>query len=1468
MRLKMSLVRPGGEIEDLLVTVDAVATVGDLAGALAVSDPTADPQSRSGPLTLRRHGEGPTGAAQLLEAELSVVDAGLRSGVTVSLAPRSEQFSIGPAGPAAAVLTVLAGPGAGSRYDLPTGSTYVGREHGCDVRLDDPMVSKRHVRITVAEVVEVVDLGSANGVSVDGGQVQRAVLRNGDTLVLGDTTLSVTRLERPAALAGSPGAPAVAFNRSPRVLTPFPGEEIVAPDPPGRPQEQRLPVIALFAPLLLGAVMYAVTRSVLTLVFVGLSPLLMLGTFVDARRATRRTSRAEAAVFAEAMSATDEQLTSLREVERQARLAETPSTSDVAAAVAGLTPLLWSRRQDAPGFLSLRLGTGTQASRTTVRLPSSNSTTREHWASVQDLAARHATVDDVPVVVDLQDTGALGVAGRSEVALAVARGLVLQLTGLHSPAELAVTGLASTSSSAVWEWLKWLPHVGSAHSPLSGSHLASSPSGASALLTQLEELVEERSAERDRTDAGLPLPAVLVVIHDDSPAERSRLVQLAERGPQVGVFVLWVASAVERLPAVCRSFLDVGSTDGAVAGFVTTGVTVSPVRCEQLGPEAALAAARRLAPVDDAGARVDDSSDLPRSVSVLGLLGPEHAEGPEAVLERWHANASVHPRDGRRPQRRSKDGTLRALVGQSASGPCYLDLRTQGPHALVGGTTGAGKSEFLQSWVLGMAAAYSPDRVTFLFVDYKGGSAFADCVQLPHCVGLVTDLSPHLVRRALTSLKAELKHREHVLNRKSAKDLLTLEREGDPEAPPSLVIVVDEFAALAKEVPEFVDGVVDVAQRGRSLGLHLILATQRPAGVIKDNLRANTNLRVALRMADADDSTDVLGLPVAAGFDPSIPGRGAVKTGPGRLEQFQSAYAGGWTTGEPPPPRIDVEQLQFGQGAVWEAPQDDQASMIDDPGPTDISRLVQTVIEASAAAAVPPPRRPWQDVLSSASDLALLLQRSDDDLALGVQDLPADQVQSRVGFLPDRDGNLAVFGTGGAGKSAVLRTLALSAAITPRGGPCHVYGLDFGSGGLAMLDELPHVGAIITGEDHERTARLLKWLRGLVEERSARYAQVRASTIGEYRELAGTPTEPRILLMVDGLATFRSEYELTSRGTWWSVFQQIAMDGRPVGVHVVVSADRPGTVPVALGASVQRRVVLRLADASDYGLIDVPDDVLGPTSPPGRAVVDGLETQVALLGGSTNVAEQARAVVRLSETVRRLGIPAAPPIERLAERITLSSLPVAVDGKPVIGVADDTLQPVGVVASGVLLVAGPPGAGRTTALGGILSSVRRAAPDTVFHYLGNRRSPLLGLPVWSSTATTVDEVADSAVKLLDELAGDLAPGQPPVCVVLEGVTDFLGGMAEMDLTSLVALCRSQEHFLLADGETSALAQSWPLVQAVKAARRGIALQPDQLDGDTLFRTTFARMSRAEFPPGRGVLVEGGKTRRIQLVLPE
>ena len=250
------------------------------------------------------------------------------------------------------------------------------------------------------------------------------------------------------------------------------------------------------------------------------------------------------------------------------------------------------------------------------------------------------------------------------------------------------------------------------------------------------------------------LPSVVVLVEDDAPVERSRLVRLVERGATAGVHVVWIAPTVEQLPAACRTFVLLDSTaqeNGAMTGEVHYGQLAYPVRCDVADLHTARDVARILSPVVDVGAPTDDESDLPRAVSYLALAGTELGRGPERRGRAVEGEPLAHP--ARRvaagaPQ--DSPPTCAPSSGTTGVEPFHLDLRTQGPHALVGGTTGAGKSEFLQSWVLGMAAAYSPDRVTFLFVDYKGGAAFADCVHLPHTVGLVTDLSPHLVRRALS----------------------------------------------------------------------------------------------------------------------------------------------------------------------------------------------------------------------------------------------------------------------------------------------------------------------------------------------------------------------------------------------------------------------------------------------------------------------------------------------------------------------------------------------------------------------------------------------------------------------------------------------------------------------------------------------------------------------------------------------
>ena len=790
----------------------------------------------------------------------------------------------------------------------------------------------------------------------------------------------------------------------------------------------------------------------------------------------------------------------------------------------------------------------------------------------------------------------------------------------------------------------------------------------------------------------------------------------------------------------------------------------------------------------------------------------------------------------------------------------------------MGGTTGAGKSEFLQSWVLGMATAHSPSRVTFLFVDYKGGAAFADCLHLPHTVGLVTDLSPHLVRRALTSLRAELKYRERLLNHKKAKDLISLERTGDPECPPSLIIVVDEFAALAKDVPAFVDGMVDVAQRGRSLGLHLILATQRPAGVITPNLRANTNLRIALRMADESDSVDVIDSKLAAEFDPRMPGRGAVRTGPGRIALFQAGYAGGRTSDEPEPTRIDVETLTFGPGIPWEIPSIDREQQVDESGPTDIARIVQAVNDASARCEIPVPRKPWLPELEATYDLSAVvdsLSVLDDGstrLPLGILDDPDNQAQHPVYFDPDASGNLAVFGTGGSGRSAVLRTLAVGASLLPA--KTHIYGLDFGSAGLTMLDTLPTVGAVIDGADTERVVRLISRLTRTLDERSERYSKARVGSITAYREATGDASDARILLLVDGMGSFRENFEASiPLMATYSRFSRLLTEGRAVGIHVILSAERSSALPSALAASVGRRLVLRQAEESSYLALGIPRDVLSPDSPAGRAVFSGEEDelQVAVPGGSAIPAEQARSIDELAAQLRRSGIEPAPPVQKLAAFVSASEVPDHVGGLPVLGISEADLQPMGFSPVGAFVVAGMPGSGRTTTLQWLSESLRRWDPLIPQIYFGPRRSVIPKSGVWAHTALDVEGMRELAAELkpLVETPAENAE-RPGLILVIEALAEIIGTPAEQSVAELVKLARRNGHLIIGENETASWAASWPLVSEIRNTRRGIVMRPDPSDGEILFKVALPRVKRSDYPAGRGVYAVGGQVTTIQV----
>ncbi|MDP8910933.1 MAG: FtsK/SpoIIIE domain-containing protein, partial [Actinomycetota bacterium] len=817
-----------------------------------------------------------------------------------------------------------------------------------------------------------------------------------------------------------------------------------------------------------------------------------------------------------------------------------------------------------------------------------------------------------------------------------------------------------------------------------------------------------------------------------------------------------------------------------------------------------------------------------------------------------------------------------APIGATASGALTVDLRRDGPHGLAAGTTGAGKSELLQTLVAALSFLRPPTRATFLLIDYKGGAAFKECVRLPHAVGFVTDLDSHLTHRALISLNAELRRRESILRDAGAKDLVEMERLDPERAPASLIIVIDEFATLVKEVPEFVDGVVDVAQRGRSLGVHLLLATQRPAGVVSANIRANTNARIALRVNDSGESEDVIGAPDAARIPRSLPGRGFIRTGHSELTEFQTAYVGGRSNPERKAASVAVHELTFG-GVVetTSKPRPTDATETE----TDLERIVEAVRQAAADRRVPPQPSPWLPPLSEVVPLDTLSADSHDAdpdtyAVLGLVDEPALQRQRVLTFDLDVEGNLLVYGASGAGKTTLLRTLATSLALRSSPDELHIYALDFATRGLRALEALPHCGSVIVGEDEERITRLFSMLRKTIAARKDAFATAGAATLSEYRRSAGSGGAfPRILVLLNGYGGFVSAFERVNFGELLEALPRLVTDGRPLGVHFAISADRRASVPGSLAGLVSGRVVLRMADEDDYASLGIDlKAVRGASLPPGRGFVgEGLEVQCALVGDDPGGQAQAAELVRIGrELAERFERRRAPRIDVLPAHVAASDLPAP--SRPleaVVGLGDEELAPVILpLDEGHFLVVGPYRSGRSTALATIAHSLRAGEREGELHLLAPRRSPLTALEIWDSISRGVEESEATAASLAERIASDGVGADTPLVVVVDDGDELADTIGASSLQAIVRAGRDANVRVVAAVERQALQRAYSgWLSELRKEQQGLLLDPDlDVDGD-LLGVRLPRRTNPVFPPGRGYLVRRGEMQLIQVATP-
>ncbi|MEM9561326.1 MAG: FtsK/SpoIIIE domain-containing protein [Actinomycetota bacterium] len=1426
-------------------------------------------------------GVGGDGADRVvaLDRLATVVEAGLVSGDALVVGGR------GPARHGAAVagrprLVVASGPDAGRSIELGWGVHVVGRDPATDLVLTDPQVSRRHLEV---EVTPGDGLGeaivTARVVAADRNQVRSggavvvdgATLRPEQVVRLGASTLVVRgdRLAdtgRRAAAGGNPTRTDV-FGQIPFHRTPyFPAPvraAVVEPlgDIPAKPEGSRFAYLSALLPVLMGVSFAFVLGNPRYLLFAAFSPVMVIGNWFDQRRRSGKEFARAVERFEEELAAKAVEVERALADERDRRFAAAPDVAVLADRASARSGQLWVRDRSADDFLHLRVGVGDVPAALEVRhLDRGDADYRDR---VVDAYGETDTVTDVPVRLPLGDLGVVGLVGRSSETSALMTSLVLQAACLHSPEDLVVVAATGPERRA-GRWLCWLPHTRSTSSPLAGPHLAETTAG-------IDALVGELGAEAGRRLEGSTtrrFPRILAVLDRSLEPDAALVSRLLDAGPEVGITIVWLTDRAERVPRQASAVVDCRpAATGDLSRITSTDPEIADqlVDHERVSPELALATARALAPVRDASS-ANAVTAIPRVVPLFTALGVSSIDA-DTVARRWSVD---------------RGHSLRGPIGHTESGPLLLDLVEHGPHGLIGGTSGAGKSELGMSLVAGLMAENPPTRVNFLFIDYKGGASSDVFRRAPHTVGYVTNLDGLLAMRALTSLRAELNRRMNLLQGR-AKDLAEMIERHPDEAPPSLVIVVDEFATLVKEIPDFVAGMVDIAQRGRSLGIHLLLATQRPSGAVNDNIKANTNLRIALRMLDGGESTAVIGTPDAAAIPTPLRGRGYARLGAGELIAFQSAWSGAPLLAESGPPPVGVDR--FGTtvalrdaarsaavaggatGATSPAARSDASGGAGaTSGRTQLDALLDAVVEAGERLGLGRGRAPWLEVLPE----VIALDEARVGLAtgpgepapgtrvvLGMVDDPEAQAQYPAVVDLTRSGGLLIAGTGGSGKSTALITAAVSAALDDAeagGGHLTIVGLDVASRELVGLARLPQCAAVATGDDLEAVTRIIDRLDRDFERRRTALAESVARS-------AAPPAETAVLLVIDGLDALIQTLEqgagAAGLAPTLAALQRLITEGRQVGIHPLVATSRLSALRAAVTSAISGRLVLRQADAQGYGEAGIPAAQAKDLDlRPGQGFLDGSTlVQIASLTGPDPVGTTAAVASASDDASVATGSRARSAAEarrrrnrqalvdlaehlpgRVDPRLATRPLPrrvtlpvvtgdrvgeVADPRRPIVAVADLTGDAYALdLRHANLSVVGDPRSGRSSVLAAI--GRQAAAAGAEVWVVAPPGSPLGELREATRRCTNEGEERATALEELAELAAE--PSDAPRLLLLDD-HDLLPEHDRSVTGPLERLLGCPSLRWAAAGAKPRGFSASPIAQLVRAARSVVYLRP-------------------------------------------
>ncbi len=833
-------------------------------------------------------------------------------------------------------------------------------------------------------------------------------------------------------------------------------------------------------------------------------------------------------------------------------------------------PRMWERRAADPDFCRVRVGVATQPLATRLvapQAPSGRLSDPVTATALRRFIQAHSTIADAPIAIGLHGRSIVTIDGDAAAARGLIRAMICQLAVLHPPDQLLIVGAVSDQDRAHWDWLKWLPH---------NRHPAAVDAAGST------RMVYRSPRETQHALIGARLPHVVVVA------------DLGGRADEIeGATVLEIGTGRDGAP------LTIGRPGEARA-----------LPCpDQMDPLDALICARRLAGYRLGAASIEPCGTGWRDLSGLGDV----ARFDPIMLWRGQQH----------------NDRLRVPIGTTADGaPLELDIKEpaengMGPHGLCVGATGSGKSELLRTIALGMVARNSPEQLNLLLIDFKGGATFLDFAHAPHVAAVITNLADDapLVARMRDALGGEINRRQTLLRTAGCVSVAAYERARRAgtlmDALPTLFIVVDEFSEMLSQHPDFADIFVAIGRLGRSLGMHLLLASQRLDEGRLRGLEAHLSYRMCLKTLSASDSRTALGTLDAYQL-PNTPGAGLLRTSDGELIRFQGAFVSGPLQSDTPPcePTVAATSVRVfdtrAAGSVTQAVET-------------VGRSTRTVVQEvldRLSGHGPPAYQVWLPPLGSAPALHTLLADAacapaDLTVPIGIVDRPFEQCRTPMTVdLSGASGNVAVVGAPRSGKSTTLRTLITALAATHNPGRVQFYCLDFGGGALSSVRALPHVGAVAGRAEPRLVGRIVAECESIVRSREAIFSEQGLDSLAQYRQLreerAISGPDPfgdpfgDVFLVIDGWASVRHEFE-----TLETSITALAAQGLSFGVHVVLSASRWAEIRPSLRDQIGSRIELRLGDPADSEL-DRKAARHVPHNRPGRGLSrDGLHMVIA-----------------------------------------------------------------------------------------------------------------------------------------------------------------------------------------------------------------------------------------------------------------